>query len=132
MGDKTFDVLSGVKKRLVDMGDGTHAEMVVAVTGTSPVAVNTSPSAPVGNVSIKIAAANVAQALPAKTFAQGGNLRSLSTNADAGAYIGLAGVTAANGFPLFPGEAFPIPAGDTSGWYIISPTVGDEFRLAGA
>lgn len=129
MGDKTIEVLSGIKKMMVDMGDGTHAERVVTVAGTAS---GISSAAPVGNVAITIDSAGVAQALPAYSLAQGGNLRSMPSNSAAGIYVGLAGVTPATGFPLYPGESFPLPIGDTSLWYVVSAATGDTLRLAGA
>lgn len=66
MADVTFDVAGGVKKKLVDQGDGTHAELVAArltagvgggITWGAPTAVAVSA----GPASTTLVAANAAR-----------------------------------------------------------------------
>lgn len=126
------DIKGNYIKLSVSNTSGASAALTVDTYYGPLVNTNHAEGYAVANQSASIAVANTAVAIPNFTLLQGGNLRAAPTNNAAGVYVGKAGVTAATGFPLLPGEAFPVPAGNTGIWYAVGATVGDKVILAGA
>ncbi|KAF3997542.1 hypothetical protein [Glaciimonas immobilis] len=107
ISSSSFSQANGIARRFKDMGDGTYAEVTAMASSN--------PSAILAGQQVGTAAA---VSLPANPIVNGIVITALPANTGT-IYVGPAGVTAANGYPLVAGQSISYGVTNASAIFII-------------